>query len=177
MHYKGTKIILTRYYYLSHRQVKIIANHSLYLYIPPNLRTLLTTMTNPLLDVLIIGGGPAGLSVATGLARQLYTAVVFDSGVYRNARASHMHNVAGWDHRPPAEFRAKARQDIISRYETIQFEQTAAIREVRKTSSGRFEALDDKGRTWLGRKLVIATGVSDIFPDIPGYGECWGYGM
>jgi thioredoxin reductase len=54
-------------------------------------------------DVLIIGGGPAGLAVATGLARQLYTAVVFDSGVYRNARTQHMHNVPTWDHRNPAD--------------------------------------------------------------------------
>ena len=64
-------------------------------------------MTPILHDVLIIGGGPAGLSAATGLARQLYTAVVFDSGVYRNARAKHMHNVPTWDHRDPADVSSK----------------------------------------------------------------------
>ncbi|TKX22614.1 FAD-binding domain-containing protein 28 [Elsinoe australis] len=77
----------------------------------------------PSVDVLIIGGGLAGLAVATGLARQLYTAVVFDSGVYRNARTNHIHNVPTWDHRSPVEFRAKAKSDIIARYETIKFEQ------------------------------------------------------
>ena len=133
-------------------------------------------MTAPLLDVLIIGGGPGGLSVASGLARQIYTAVVFDNGVYRNARATHMHNFAGWDHQPPADFRAKAKQDLLNNYKTIQFEQ-ATVQQVRKTDAGQFEAFDDKGRSWLGRKLVLANGASDIFPAIPGYEECWGYGM
>lgn len=124
-------------------------------------------------DVLIIGGGPAGLSVATGLARQLYKTVVFDSGVYRNARSNHMHNVAGWDHQSPAAFRKKAREDLISRYNTIHFEDVA-VTAVRKNTDGHFEAEDGQGRTWTGRKLMLATGVRDIYPNIPGYDEVWG---
>ena len=54
-------------------------------------------------DVLIIGGGPAGLSIASSLARQVYTALIIDSQSYRNAVAKHMHNVAGFDHVDPAE--------------------------------------------------------------------------
>ncbi|MCJ1348977.1 hypothetical protein MMC31_007210 [Peltigera leucophlebia] len=131
---------------------------------------------NQVLDVLIIGGGPAGLSVATGLARQLYTAVVFDSGNYRNALASHMHNVPTWDHRDPAEFRGAARDDILRRYNTIQFQNTT-IQSVKKTSHGHFEATDAQGKVWTGRKLMLATGVRDVYPDVDGYGDCWARGI
>ncbi|CZT21179.1 related to thioredoxin reductase [Ramularia collo-cygni] len=127
-------------------------------------------------DVLIIGGGPGGLSVATGLARQLYTAVVFDSGVYSNARTNHMHNVLTWDHRSPVEFRAKARADLLARYETIQF-QDVQIESIRRNDSGRFEAVDSKGMTWTGRKVVLAVGAKVIYPDIPGYDDVWGRGV
>jgi gliotoxin/aspirochlorine biosynthesis thioredoxin reductase len=133
-------------------------------------------VTTPLFDVLIVGGGPGGLSVATGLARQLYTAVVFDSGVYRNARAQHMHNFATWDHRSPAEFRAKAREDLLARYDTIRFVNTR-IDGVAKTTKGLFRATDSTGKVWEGRKLVLATGVRDIPPEIEGYEDCWGTSM
>ena len=132
--------------------------------------------TNSILDVLIIGGGPAGLSVATGLARQLYTAVVFDSGVYRNQITKHMHNVVTWDHQDPADFRKKGRTDILKRYTTIDF-QDIEVTSVTKTAQGHFELTDVQGKTWTGRKLVLATGVRDVFPDIEGYGECWARGI
>lgn len=132
--------------------------------------------TMPLLDVLIIGGGPAGLAVATGLARQLYTAVIFDSGVYRNALTKHMHNVPTWDHRDPAEFRAKALADLKARYDTVQLEKVQ-IEAVNKTRKGHFEATDSNGRVWTGRKLVLAMGAKDIPLDIPGYEDCWARGM
>ena len=133
-----------------------------------------TALAGQLQDVLIIGGGPAGLSVATGLARQLYKTVVFDHGVYRNARSDHMHNVAGWDHQSPAAFRTKAREDLINRYKTVHF-QDVAVSAVRKNADGHFEADDELGRTWTGRKLMLATGVRDVYPNIAGYDEVWGY--
>ncbi|KAL5366065.1 hypothetical protein BJX96DRAFT_25330 [Aspergillus floccosus] len=130
-----------------------------------------------LFDVLIIGAGPSGLSTATGLARQLHTAVVFDSGVYRNAKTQHMHNVLGWDHRNPAELRAAARADLTSRYSTIHF-QNSTVERIRQIEAQQlFEAQDAHGQLWYGRRVVLATGVRDIPLDIEGYSECWANGI
>ncbi|OLN87628.1 putative thioredoxin reductase-like protein 3 [Colletotrichum chlorophyti] len=129
-------------------------------------------------DVLIIGAGPAGLATATALSRQLYTSVIFDSGLYRNARATHMHNVLGFDHVPPPVFRAKAREDIKARYaESVTFADVKVLKASR-LKEGLFAAEDAKGKRWFGRKLVLATGVTDIMPeDIDGYEDCWGRGI
>lgn len=125
-------------------------------------------------DVLIIGGGPAGLSAALGLARQTYSALVFDSQNYRNAPTSHMHNVVTWDHRPPAEFRAAARENIQSRYNSISFKNTT-IEVVARKDDGTFEAIDNEKVKYQGKKLVLATGVSDMLPeDIKGFRDLWG---
>lgn len=88
-------------------------------------------MPRQVYDVLIIGGGPAGLTLAGSLARQLHTAVILDSAEYRNERSKHMHNVPGWDHVDPADFRAKVRADLKALYESIEYKITT-IQEVRK---------------------------------------------
>jgi thioredoxin reductase len=133
-------------------------------------------MTSPLLDAIILGAGPAGLSVATGLARQLHTAVVFNTGTFRNSKAKHMHNVVGWDHRNAGDLRAAARRDLLVRYSTIQF-QDIGIDRIQKLSTGTFEATDATGKIWRGRKVVMATGVKDVYPNIDGYSDCWADGM
>ena len=133
-------------------------------------------MTAPqILDALIIGGGPAGLTAALTLARQVHTAVVFDSGSYRNEGSKHMHTVLTWDHKDSKDFRAAARKNILDGYQTIQFEDVE-VKTVRKNDTaegGLIEATDANGKTWQGRKLILATGVVDVYPDIEGYAECW----
>ncbi|KAI8226806.1 Thioredoxin reductase gliT [Colletotrichum sp. SAR 10_96] len=128
-------------------------------------------------DVLIIGAGPSGLAAATALSRQLYTSVVFDSGLYRNARAKNMHNVLGFDHVPPPVFRAKARADIQERYSATVTFADVAVTKTTKLDNGLFKVEDAAGKAWFGRKLVLATGVTDITPDIEGYDDCWGHGI
>ncbi|KAK1980966.1 hypothetical protein LZ30DRAFT_750367 [Colletotrichum cereale] len=109
--------------------------------------------------------------------QQLYTSVLFDSGLYRNARAAHMHNVLGFDHVPPAVFRAKAREDIRARYaESVTFADVEVL-QASRLGEGLFRAEDAQGRTWFGRRLVLATGVTDVMPDVPGYADCWGRGI
>lgn len=128
-------------------------------------------------DVIIIGAGPAGLSAALGLARHLWRVSVIDSGSYRNDVATHMHNVAGWDHVPPSEFRAATRKQILGRYNTVEFADGAEVTGVEKLEEKGFEAIAEDGRRFRGRKLVLATGFRDVMPDLPGYEQSWGSEM
>ncbi|KAI9148721.1 Thioredoxin reductase gliT [Paramyrothecium foliicola] len=124
-------------------------------------------------DLIVIGDGPAGLSMAGALARQVHTVLVLDSGEFRNERSKHMHNVAGWDHVDPAVFQAKAREDIGRRYATIEFKSNKVV-EVRKADE-IFEVTDQAGLLYTGRKLGFARGVQDLMDaELEGFAECWG---
>ncbi|KAH9888160.1 FAD/NAD(P)-binding domain-containing protein [Xylariomycetidae sp. FL2044] len=125
-------------------------------------------------EILVIGGGPSGLSAATTIVRQSHKTILFDSGKYRNAEARHMHTLATWDHQDPAKFRAAARADL-ERYGTVTVE-NVEIESITRRDDGLFEARGD-GKTWTGKKVILATGVEDIFPDIPGYADCWVSGV
>lgn len=123
-------------------------------------------------DVAIIGGGPAGLTAAGTLARQLHTAVLFDSKKYRNAKATAMHMVPGHEGKSPEQFRREAREGI-SKYPTIEF-QDAQISKVEKRGDSEFLLTDSTGKNWQFRKLLLAVGSSDSFPDIDGFESLWG---
>jgi thioredoxin reductase len=125
-------------------------------------------------DIIIIGGGPAGLSAAASIVRQHHKTLLFDSGKYRNAESRHMHTVATWDHRDPKEFRDAAKKDF-ERYGTVTVEDVE-IETVKKRDDGSFE-VTSAGKKWLGKKLILTSGVEDVYPDIPGYAECWVKGM
>ncbi|OBT75729.1 hypothetical protein VF21_05898 [Pseudogymnoascus sp. 05NY08] len=127
----------------------------------------------PLVDALIIGAGPAGLSAALALARQLHTAIVFDSSLFRNALSVHMHTIPTWDHKDPAAFRGATRAEILERYNTISFEDRE-IAKIKKTTAGDFAATAADGTEFTGRRVLLATGVTDLALDIKGYDDCWG---
>jgi thioredoxin reductase len=124
------------------------------------------------LDVGIIGGGPAGLTAAATLARQLHTAVVFDSGHYRNEGTYHLHTVPGWEHKEPGEFRETSRKQIEENYDTVQFADVAVTSVEKKSDSG-FRIADETGKVWEVKKLILAVGSHDVLPEIEGYKELW----
>jgi thioredoxin reductase len=129
-------------------------------------------------DALIVGGGPAGLSVALALARVCRTSILFDSGEYRNQGALEMHTFLSRDGINPEEFRATARRQIQDKYSAqVSFKNTKIVRitnaEILPGYKG-FEAVDSTNQTFQGRKLVLATGTEDLLPtDVEGYRENW----
>ncbi|KAL0940445.1 thioredoxin reductase [Colletotrichum truncatum] len=125
------------------------------------------------LDACIIGSGPAGLSAALSLGRVLRSAVVFDSGEYRYQTGATTH--ATYDHDNPALIRNGMKAELHRKYKTITFA-TAEAMEIREIGS-IFQVEDGTGRLWKGRKVILATGSSDIFPDIPGYMDSWEKGI
>ncbi|KAI0817829.1 hypothetical protein GGR55DRAFT_622119 [Xylaria sp. FL0064] len=125
-----------------------------------------------LTDVAIIGGGPAGLTAADTLARQLHTAVVFDSKTYRNAKATHMHMVPGWENKSPQAFRSSTRSDIMSGYSSVQFADVE-VTKTEKRNDAHFILSDADAKEWAFRKVILAVGSSDSYPNIKGYAELW----
>jgi thioredoxin reductase len=134
------------------------------------------TAKTPLVDVLIIGAGPAGLSAALALPRQLHIAMVFNSSLFRNARSVHMYTIPTCDHKDSAAFGAATPKEISERYKTTSFEDRE-IAKVEKTSAGGFAATAVDGTTFTGRRVLLAIGITDIPLDIKGYAECWGHAM
>jgi thioredoxin reductase len=126
----------------------------------------------PQYDAAVIGGGPAGLSAAGWLGRYRRTVVVVDSEAYRNAAVDEAHGYLGSDPIAPADLRARAREEV-GRYPTVEFV-TGCV----QTATGvrdRFELALDDGETILqARRVVIATGVRDAFPEIDGFTEHYG---
>ncbi|KAL1599784.1 hypothetical protein SLS60_007588 [Paraconiothyrium brasiliense] len=131
----------------------------------------------PIVDALIIGGGPAGLAASLAFARTRTTAIVFDSQSYRNEGITHMHTVPSRDHVNPYEFRSIAREQITSRYRSVWFEQVTITQAMKKLLGKEkydgFEVTDSEGRSYQGKKLILATGSRDVFPTIAGFKENW----
>ena len=122
-------------------------------------------------DVLIIGGGIAGLYAASTLYRQRHTCIILDSNQPRNTWRTPVHIVPSLENRDPNKLREAAREDL-EETGLIRFVE-AEIKNITKREDGLFQAANMDGKIWVGRKVLVSTGVRHIFPEIPGYEECY----
>jgi thioredoxin reductase len=122
-------------------------------------------------DAVIVGGGPAGLSAALTLGRALRRVLLVDGGRPRNARAHEVHTFVTRDGIPPAEFRRVAREQLVP-YETVAVRDALVTKIV--TAGSAFEVSLEGGATVRARKVLLATGVVDVPPEIEGMADYWG---
>lgn len=121
-------------------------------------------------DAIIVGGGPAGLQAALTLGRMHRHTLLLDSGAYRNGTVRHAHNLLTNDGRDPAEIRRRGRAEIGT-YETVEIRDAAAEAVVRRDDVLSVVVDDEHLPT---RAVILATGVIDDLPPIPGLTENWG---
>ncbi|WP_188510890.1 NAD(P)/FAD-dependent oxidoreductase [Conyzicola nivalis] len=127
-------------------------------------------MTNSKFDVVIIGGGPAGLSGAVALGRARRSVVVVDSGEPRNAPAHAVHNFLTRDGTSPAELRRLGREEARAYGAELV---DARADGVQRTDDG-FAVRLSTGSVVTGRRLLVTTGLVDELPEVEGLRERWG---
>ncbi|RYX85716.1 NAD(P)/FAD-dependent oxidoreductase [bacterium] len=122
-------------------------------------------------DIIVIGGSFAGQAAALQIARARRQVLVIDTKKPRNRFASASHGFLGHDGLPPAAIMLKAREQLLA-YPTARFTESEVISAV-ATRDGFSIALAN-GEQHQAKRLILATGVADILPDIPGLKERWG---
>jgi thioredoxin reductase len=123
-------------------------------------------------DVVVIGGGPAGLQAALTLGRVRRQTLLLDSGEYRNSAADAIHNMITRDGTTPAEFRAKAHAELAG-YSSVEVRAAVASTVVRVPGIGFIVRLTD-GSEVAGRTLLLATGLRDQLPLTRGLSDLFG---
>jgi len=121
-------------------------------------------------DVVVIGGGAAGLSGALVLGRARRTVLVVDAGTPRNAPAAHLHNYLGREGASPHDLLAIGREEV-ARY-GVQVVDGEARSATRRPDGSFVVQLADRSVT--ARRLLLASGIVDVLPDVPGLAEGWG---
>ena len=122
------------------------------------------------LDVVVIGGGAAGLSGALMLARARRSVVVVDAGTPRNAPAAGVHGLLGRDGTPPAGLLDRGRAEVRSYGGEIVRGEVETV----ERDGDRFAVRVAGGGTLRARRLLVTTGLVDELPDVPGLRERWG---
>lgn len=121
-------------------------------------------------DVLILGGGPAGLSAALAVGRMARTALVCDDGRPRNESSHQLNNFPSQDGIHPADWKKKVKSDL-HRYNTIAFE-NKTVKSIKKIDHFFEAKIGEEIITF--RKIILAHGIEEQLPEIPGIKELWG---
>jgi len=122
-------------------------------------------------DVVVVGGGAAGLSGALALSRARRSVLVVDAGDPRNAPAAGVHNYLSRDGTPPAALLAAGRAEVAGYGGEVV---SGTVASVEPLDGPRFRVTLADGRTVRARRLLLATGLVDELPDVPGVAERWG---
>ena len=137
----------------------------------------MTTTTSPdkssldSFDVIIIGGSYSGLSAAMALGRALRNVLIIDSGMPCNRQTPYSHNFITQDGKPPQTIANEARAQVLQ-YNTVTFHNDLVTASAKTDNS--FTVQTQSGQTFFATKLLFATGVKDLMPNIPGFAESWG---
>lgn len=121
-------------------------------------------------DVIIVGGGAAGLSAAVALGRAQRNVLVLDAGEPRNRFAEHMHGLLGHDGLDPVELLRIGRQELETYDVTVRAGQVEGV----ENADGGLNVHLADGSFVFGRALVVASGLRDELPDVPGLADLWG---
>ncbi|WP_162056062.1 NAD(P)/FAD-dependent oxidoreductase [Pontibacter pamirensis] len=121
-------------------------------------------------DVIIIGGGPAGLNAAMLLGRSRRKVIVFDGGKPRNRWARRMNGFLTSDGAKPGEFIQKGREELVKYGVELKDLEVASA----TYSKGQFVVNDADGTVYHSRKLLLATGLKDILPEVEGLEAFYG---
>lgn len=122
-------------------------------------------------DVIIVGGSYAGVSAGLQLARARRKILIIDAGQRRNRFADHSHGFLGRDGHNPAAIASEAKDELLV-YSTVEWRSQAAIQA--KAGSNAFVVTTESGEQFAARSLILATGVKDELPTIPGLSTLWG---
>lgn len=154
--------------------IKYMGMSGLVFSLPTSLSSLTTynVMTDKkTFDVIIIGGSYAGLSAAMALGRSLRQVLIIDAGSPCNKQTPHSHNFITQDGAKPNQISQLAKEQVLA-YNTVKFLNDFAI-SGEKNSTG-FSIKTKSGNQFSSKKLIFATGVKDVMPNIKGFSECWG---
>ncbi|RZJ29763.1 MAG: NAD(P)/FAD-dependent oxidoreductase [Flavobacterium sp.] len=122
-------------------------------------------------DVIIVGGSVAGLSAALALGRSLRNVLVIDAGQPCNRQSPHSHNFLTQDGTSPADLIAIGKKQF-EQYQSVSFVEEKVIRAEKRGAI--FEVETESGKRFESTTILLATGLSDISPEIEGFSDCWG---
>ncbi|NJQ14299.1 NAD(P)/FAD-dependent oxidoreductase [Streptomyces bohaiensis] len=123
-------------------------------------------------EVVVVGGGAAGLSGALTLARARRDVLVVDSGAPRNAPAAAVHGYLGREGTPPADLLAAGRAEVVAHGG---HHRTGEVRSATRLADDRFHLDLTDGTAVTADRLLVATGLVDELPDVPGLAARWGH--
>ena len=119
-------------------------------------------------DVVVIGGGPAGLAAASWIGRYRRSVVVLDSGEYRSGMVERSHGYLGRDPQKPVDLIERGREEVLA-YPTASI-RSAHVDKVERRHDGLFSV----GEDLVAHRVVLALGVEDVKPDVEGFDEHYG---